>query len=378
MKKHLFVIIPVAAIVLVIGLFNIIPAFLNNDIIDDASLGISATTENPEEHSEISGELELFLPFVIEKTFFEDRILAAITDSEDLYLIEVYFNLRESDRINFPEYAINGMLRTYTLAHNSTSEFYMPDANASESEKNILLDIFREHTDLTGNDIMQMYRDSGVIITETPDPYAHVRFGATRDILLLDIKWHSVVLEWEEVSEAQINKNKKGFEEYMRSDQYMALSDGQKERFAINLEEIMKRDYEKENNFLNIITDIEYVYAKYINGIHFTQNIERIDLSMDAAHAQNLTDPDGYFLFRIYPSALFLVYIDENGENQYKHFAGDVFDGLIYSKQVFDRVVSEQVRPYIDDIIARGGWIAQEEYIKATTDPLEWYANMWF
>jgi hypothetical protein len=40
-------------------------------------------------------------------------------------------------------------------------------------------------------------------------------------------------------------------------------------------------------------------------------------------------------------------------------------------------MLEEQIIPYADDLLARG-LITQEEYDRATTDPLDYYVNMWF
>jgi len=105
-----------------------------------------------EEHTgntvEQSAQFDLFLPLTVEKSFFENRILANITDGDALRQINSYYRTKSS-----------------------VSEFgvfvYALDKSMSEREKRILLGYLLEYTGLTGDDIIQMYAEHGIPYDES-------------------------------------------------------------------------------------------------------------------------------------------------------------------------------------------------------------------
>ena len=87
-----------------------------------------------------------FVPAIIEKSFFEENVLAAIpNDSKEQKLIESYYTLKGTD--------------------------YVLDSNASQREKDDLLKIFRECTDVTENDIEIFVGSSEIMEIESFDGY---------------------------------------------------------------------------------------------------------------------------------------------------------------------------------------------------------------
>lgn len=97
-------------------------------------------TENIENIAEKVDDIDLFLPNIVEKVFFEEKILANITDNKALTQIKTYYILNESSRdFNIPVYII--------------------DPQISEREKGILLENLRTYTNLTGREIFEMCID---------------------------------------------------------------------------------------------------------------------------------------------------------------------------------------------------------------------------
>lgn len=132
-KTNLLKIIPIAAaVVLVIGAINILPVFMGSDI-DRVNPGASSTP------IEITEPVDLFLPPIIEKSFFEEKILAVIPEDRG----------RVRDKI----------MAYYTLKDSG----YVLDSDTSDREKEQLLEYLYEYTDLTGNDMMRMCIDNGLL-----------------------------------------------------------------------------------------------------------------------------------------------------------------------------------------------------------------------
>jgi pimeloyl-ACP methyl ester carboxylesterase len=87
-----------------------------------------------------------FVPAMIEKSFFEENVLTAIpNDSKDRRLIESYYTLMDTD--------------------------YVLDSNASQREKDELLRVFREYTDVTENDFEIFAGSSEIMEIESFDGY---------------------------------------------------------------------------------------------------------------------------------------------------------------------------------------------------------------
>jgi len=340
-KSNLLKIIPAAAMIaLVIGLVNLSPVISKNTYIPD---------NNPGVHTNPPGEtIELFLPQVVEKSFFENKIVAVIKDNKASNTISAYYSLREPSAISIPEYIANGIIINFSINRSTKNQFYVLSADTSQKEKERLLKILLDHTKLNGDDIMQMYNDSGVIITETRDPYAHVRFGETRDILLLDVEWHTP-----ETYLAEVVEIKDEIEE-LYSDEYI-------ENLYENLERIREGKCYISRN----------INGKPNTHISLWDNKRILDIPLDS---------DGYYIYNVYPYYAHLYYFDEEGEYIYKIFYSNKgnYYNHISSKAEYDRILKNEIIPFCDDLLARG-LITQERYDYYTTlDPLEELIDMYF
>jgi hypothetical protein len=142
--------IPAAAMIaLVIGLVNLLPALLNSTDIDVGNAGINQTEE-----------IELFVPWVIEQSFFEERILAVMPEG------------RLGPRTRMSSY--------YILRGTN----YVLDGATTQREANILLGYLEEYTDLTGNDMMQMILTYNLPL-ENPNPPAPPIRSAQSNMIVL-------------------------------------------------------------------------------------------------------------------------------------------------------------------------------------------------
>ena len=199
-KAVLFRVIPAAAMIaLIIGFANLLPVLLNDIEIPipsgDHGLSGAYTNVKPalpfeKEHEE---EIELFVPQFAEKTFFEERVLAKITDERNLMKIEAYYTLKDPTAPDLTEEAREEMLAEYPLL--AAAPMYIFDAHASQREINQIFEFLLEYTDLTGNDIMQMYKQYGLdtaearnIFKEIPEPeepayYTHDEYDEHGNII---------------------------------------------------------------------------------------------------------------------------------------------------------------------------------------------------
>jgi len=321
-KKNLLKLIPAVAVVaLVVGLVNFLP--LLSGIIWDTPPADAVTPTD--EIAEKTSSVDLFLPAKIEKTFFEEKILAYITDERSADVLTAYYNLKDN--------------------------FYVLDVDMStERESNKLLDIISEYTDVTGDELVQMCIENDIPYI---DPYAHVRFGETRNILLLDIEWHTYDTYLEEVV-----KPYRALPEEKRELEYLQTI----EKF---LDDINEKKFHM-SRFINGKSDYEYEHA----GIGFVTG-GPLDIS-------EYCDEDGYYIFYVYPRALEPVtYYDENGIFQVEYFTGPK-QSPIQSKSEYDRILKDEIIPFCDDLVERG-LLTQEGYDFYTKkDLLEYYANLYF
>jgi len=363
-KSDILKLIPAAAaIALIIGVVNLLPVLFNDTGIDNRQ-GAGMITNNP------AKEIELFVPWIIEKTFFEENILAVMPAGRDREIMEAYYTLGKTG--------------------------YALDSNISNREAGILLGYLLEYTDLTGNDMMQMILandlplenpnppadpqpditvyESLPMIDDMPvirnitdldhaaNPYANVNFdnvifGETEDILLLEVEWHT--------AETYL-------EEYIQRWEEMGLPD----------REIGERIDSWLSERLDAIRNGIWYSSRYINGKRQEINV---GATIGAAHGiediSEFFDENGYFVFSAYPTHIYINY--DNYERQ-KIFCCEPTDdggiemcGGVNSKNDFDRLLEEKIRPYCDDLWIKG-IITQEEYFKFTTDPLTYFAAEWF
>jgi hypothetical protein len=399
-KSVLFKIIPAAAaIALVIGLANILPAVLNNINISGGVPGSDSDRDRPGAYAgaandplfiEPEDEINFFLPQYIEKTFFEERILANITDLRDRDRLSAYYTLQDPSDPTKTDEARKELLLVYPFAQ--TTPVYVFDYYASKREINQITEIFQTHIPgLTGNEIIRMYLDSGIPFTKETAfyyYYAHVRFGWSKDILLLDVEWHTYETYREEIIQPVIISQ----EEFKQTQQYIDMPDEEKEWRAVNGERWLEFLISRAEDIRN---GTEF-FARYINGKstrRTPENPEIQGVSINIANTSEeeaaeflsrLIDENGYYIFEIYPRHVYISYVglDDHWTDKYFccEFDGDGFrlpcEG-VNSASEFNIILEEKLRPYADDLLARM-LINQDEYDRAVQDPLDYFADMYF
>ena len=179
-KSAIFRIIPIAAaIVFVIGLVNILPVFVNsntgagagsegigqpdvtifidysNNLIvdDDGFVTVENTTD---EKNETDEKIGLFVPPIIEKSCFEEQILANLT-GRDYEKFMAYYTLKDLSDPNLTDEEKEEMLVEYPIC--KYYAVYVCDPHASERELLVLLGALKINTTLLGEDLIQMYID---------------------------------------------------------------------------------------------------------------------------------------------------------------------------------------------------------------------------
>ena len=351
-KANLLKIIPaVAAILLIIGFINIALPLLNTVAGNITSESDNNTTTSVgDSYTALADRGELFIPEVVEKSFFEDKILAKITDerSKDKFL--AYYALRDINADGITERQRKEMLVMYPLC-----EFYVIyalDPNITNREKEQILDYIYDYTDITLNDLIQMYG----YIDYTPR-YPNVRFGDGRKSLLLDVEWYTydTYLEY--------------LEQVKDSDWY---EDWYKE-FMLSL--------------LNRIKDKIVYMPKNINGKSAAElGFGTYVISKDLENPYDISeycDSDGYYIYQIYPYFPSVSYTDENVEHHDVRFGKTVYaNGCpvwnISNKAEYTKVLENEIIPFCDDLWERG-LLTQEYYDFYTTpDPLEYYIDLFF
>jgi len=350
MKANLFKIVPaIAAVALVIGLVNILPAFLNLN-----TGGITPANEYPDTSIYVpaADQKDLFLPSAIEKSFFETKISAAVTDKSVLNKILVYYGLKDSE--------------------------YILDPDMSKWEKEQILEYLREYTDLTYNDMMQMCIDNNIALPKNVDPaYAHVKFGDDDNTLLLDIEWHTYDTYMEEEVEPLIER----YYERMESNAYIEGTDEYREMVDNHYREISEI-LEKQ---ANEIKDKILYFSRTINGksseftdgcFWWSEKGDSVNISFSGI------DSNGYGIYKIFPiDGRWVYYVDENGELQQKYFNGGIVNGCpttINSQSDYEKILKNKIIPFCDDLMSRG-LITQEKYDEFTIpDLLEYYIDLYF
>ncbi|MCL2815853.1 MAG: hypothetical protein FWD23_14755, partial [Oscillospiraceae bacterium] len=165
-----------AAIVLVIGLVNMLPRFITADNPGPGAHHAGSNAENTQTTTaEIQNPVEpvaLFVPPIIEKTFFEEKILAGITNQRDRDKMLAYYTLIDltgfdshdwGDKINE---AFAEAIATYPICE--SVPIYICDPHASGRELFFLLSILEIYTELTGDELIYMYETNGIPYEELP------------------------------------------------------------------------------------------------------------------------------------------------------------------------------------------------------------------
>ncbi|MCL1859295.1 MAG: hypothetical protein FWF92_08695 [Oscillospiraceae bacterium] len=169
--------------------------------------------------------------------------------------------------------------------------------------------------------------------TDEVDLYAHVRFGETRDILLLDVEWYTYDT----------------FLKYM--EEYNMMSD------------------DTLNEMLNKIEEKSLYVSKSVNGKSILPLIDAAIYVNDTPKNEN---PEGYYEIKIYPWPVKITYIDKYYDAQTKDF------GYANSKQEYDSILENEIIPYCDELLEEG-LLTQELYDYYTMfDPLDYCVDLYF
>lgn len=173
------------------------------------------------------------------------------------------------------------------------------------------------------------------------DKYARIRFGKTNDILLLDIEWHTPESYCEEYGKYVDEESLKATaEEIKRGETYITKTiDGNSQRISFNSANL---------------------YNNAIEGF---------------GNDPSEVDPDGYYVFNIYPFMLNIGYYDEIGAYQFKSFFGDEY-WFVSSEEEFC-LYKDAIRSTCDDLLEKG-LITRELYEHYTMiqSPLDYYVRV--
>lgn len=332
--SNLMKIVPaVAAVVLVFALVNIFTLWANMDA--DIAGPDSAAESSEEVYSPNINRNNLFLPEKVEKSFFEDRILAAITDKKANEQMQIYYFFRDS-------------------VYNLTSDI-------SKWEKTRLLNYIYEYTDITLNDLVQMCISIDYVPIELDERYMNVRFGDDYNTLLLEVEWHT----YDTYLHEAVEPYRAELEEWKNSDEYITSSDRDKK-----IKETILENMEKG---LSLIQDKKWYMSRTVNGKHFPQGGWGIGNQNYPIDISQYLDSNGYLILKPYPYSVYVAYDDENGEQQLE------FYGEAYSKREYTRIMEENnVIAYCDDLLAKG-LLTQEKYdLYTLPDPFDYYVELYF
>jgi len=343
-----------AALVLFIGFLNLMPILLKFDA-EPAGPDIAGIT-NENSYKFVADRGDLFVPEIIEKSFFEKRIMANITDRKVAEKLRAYYTLKDPNAPDLTDRAQKELIVTYPMCQ--FYAIYAIDPNASEMERNQLLEVFTEYTDITRTELIQMCVDIDYMPFELDDRYANVRFGNTRDILLLDIEWHTYDTYLESIEKLRAR-------EYQSDEFYLKASDKEKQRTDKQVDDFFEDEelLESFEEIYNLLKEGKLYMARLINGKPAKLVYHYEDIS-------DYIDADGYFMFEIYPFSPYVQYYDENDILQYEFF------GYALSKREYTPILEEQIIPFCDDLLAKG-LITQESYdLYTVKDPLDYYVYM--
>ena len=353
-----------AALVLFIGFLNFLPMLINFDDNNIAPADLNETTKPEEIYAPEIDQSDLFLPTAIEKSFFEEKILNAVTNKSALNKILSYYNFKNT--------------------------LYVLDPNISVWEEDIILDYLREYTDLTRDDMLQMCADNNITLPKyIESEYSNIKYGRAKDTLLLDIEWHNYDTYMAEVAEPR--KNDFIDEEYKTYDWYINSSDEEKEEFDKKRIERIERAINDFENQAIEIKEQKWYYSRTINGKSTQDIYNKSPFTSDAdisiwrndnpVDISQYLDENGYYIFEIYPRWAYVLYYDENGEWHQKHFENrDNCNQYIKIKtqDEYEKILENKIIPFCDDLLERG-LLTQEEYDYYTiSDWLEYYIDLYF
>ena len=330
MNNAIFKIIPaVAVVILAIVLVNNLNIF--SKMIDTEGNETNPGVAIVEQDVALSNTELTEIPRIVEKSLFEHFMINIPKNTAGTRVVakmNAYYELKDIDGV----------------------EFYVFDQDASDREIKEMLSLWNEYVDWSDSGYHQMLIAYKMVDNELAyDPYAkyaHVRFGNTKDILLLDVEWHT-------------------YETYLQR-----MEDYKKSEYS-NEEQIKMMEED-----LELIKEGKYYQTRLINGkdgkdgkYGETWIGRRYDNG--TVNISQFLDKDGYYIFYIYPYRPYVAYYDENNEFQVKFFDA-------YTKREYESALKNEVIPFCDELLANGQ-IRQEEYDRATTlDPLDYYVDLYF
>ena len=415
----------VAAIVLIIGLVNFMGVYDFNRHInpDDINSGVTpAVTEQQNDGEQARGGMLISVPRVVEKAMFERFMQDISKNAPDRVInkFEVYYNIKTLER----------------------GEFYVFDENAADREAAEFLEYWNEYTSWSDveyqlmlmlyqlnesdfikvppRDLIQLHRDTAVrdayrnahsvpyehYVADEPE-YAHVRFGANRDVLLLEVEWHDVHSYALDLADKgghsdRLDEVRALSAEYPETDEFIEkfiewYSKAYRDRIISNelwieyyndyseeeKETALTRDFariaDNATEILKEISDGRRWYSKTINGIDSNTNwiIEDgiqipppfVGYGSDERRSIEKLKADcydyyGYVMHTVYPTFITISHIYENGEHQFENF------GNVFTQEEFNDLLETEMIPHLDDLLERGS-IAQEDYNWVILDPFE-------
>ena len=213
--------------------------------------------------------------------------------------------------------------------------------------------------------------ESTITPETTEDPYANVRFGDDKNILLLDVEWFTAD-EMAQYIEAAVNQKN----EYKKTDEYQNLSGAEKNRYDSGIESGIKL----YKQYLTNIKNKTLYVAKTINGkaVSRSLTVKSPDGKPFDIYKSQYCSSDGYYILNVYPYYPNVWYIDENGAFQTKRFGIENNNTSVNSKYEYNYVLENEIIPFCGDLLAKG-LITQEYYDFVTPkDPLDSYVKAYF
>lgn len=184
------------------------------------------------------------------------------------------------------------------------------------------------------------------------DKYDKIRFGETKDILLLDVEWYTP----ETIDlylEAMISS-------YGEENIDIFIEDAEKiKNGEIYVPKSINGKSTAEQNAFSFVSSNPY------NNNPLSESLLGDDFQIN---------PDGYYVFNMYPFLWYVGYTDENNEFQARDFFDDN-DYYIYSEREF-KYIANDIIDFCDDLLEMG-LFTQEEYDYYTIkSPLDYYVRV--
>jgi len=200
------------------------------------------------------------------------------------------------------------------------------------------------------------------IIKETKD-YSHVRFGKSKNILLLEVEWFT----YEEYME-YVEDRKNWFANYRESDDYMQMPEKRKNFYDdLYTPEYIEECFKGMQKISDLINKQEVYLSRTINGKYMPNYV-----FVWEKDKWLYLDSDGYYIHKVYPYIPSVSYYDENDDYKTKEFI------KVYDKEEYNSLLKKIIIPYCNNLVERGV-LSQEMYDYYTTlDPLDFYVNWLF